>query len=136
YCAADPRLSNKLNHSDPGLQPFGPAGDGNPFGGQTFCGDNDVALTSYLGANGTDVLHRDGIFVPNRQVRIDDITDGTSNTIAAGERPPAANGQMGMWMSMGLDYQYDYTFTNNPSAATDSYGDDTTASGNYVLGAN
>ena len=50
-----------------------------------------VALTSYLGVSGTDLYRRDGVLYANSRVRLGDITDGTSQTLLVGERPPSAD---------------------------------------------
>jgi prepilin-type processing-associated H-X9-DG protein len=57
----------------------------------------EVAFTSYLGAEGTDVSRADGVLYLDSRVRLGDITDGTSNTLLAGERPPSANLNFGWW---------------------------------------
>jgi prepilin-type processing-associated H-X9-DG protein len=54
-------------------------------------------LTSYLGVAGTGVRREDGVFHPNYPVRFGDITDGTSNTVMIGERPPGPKGYEGGW---------------------------------------
>ncbi len=56
-----------------------------------------VALTSYLGVEGQDLSTRDGILFRDSHVRIADITDGTSNTLLAGERPASTDLQFGWW---------------------------------------
>jgi prepilin-type N-terminal cleavage/methylation domain-containing protein/prepilin-type processing-associated H-X9-DG protein len=45
-----------------------------------------MAVTTYMGVNGTDFLKKDGLFFSNRQVRMIEIYDGTSNTLLIGER--------------------------------------------------
>jgi prepilin-type N-terminal cleavage/methylation domain-containing protein len=57
----------------------------------------EVALTSYLGVEGRDLFTRDGILFRDSRVRIADITDGTSQTLLAGERPASADFQFGWW---------------------------------------
>jgi prepilin-type N-terminal cleavage/methylation domain-containing protein/prepilin-type processing-associated H-X9-DG protein len=77
-----------------------------------------VAFTEYLGVNGTsanpEVIvigkpvqpNQDGIFYHKSKVRIADITDGTSNTLMVGERPPSADLNFGWWFgSDGRDEQ-------------------------------
>jgi prepilin-type N-terminal cleavage/methylation domain-containing protein/prepilin-type processing-associated H-X9-DG protein len=56
-----------------------------------------VALTSYLGVSGQDLNTLDGVLFRDSRIRIADITDGTSNTLFAGERPPSTDFQYGWW---------------------------------------
>jgi prepilin-type N-terminal cleavage/methylation domain-containing protein/prepilin-type processing-associated H-X9-DG protein len=57
----------------------------------------EVALTSYLGIEGKDLYGQDGILFRDSHIRMGDITDGTSQTLLAGERPPSADFQFGWW---------------------------------------
>jgi prepilin-type processing-associated H-X9-DG protein len=54
-------------------------------------------LTSYQGVAGTRVTWNDGVFHRNFRVKIADISDGTSNTLMIGERPPGVLGKLGAW---------------------------------------
>lgn len=72
----------------------------------------EVALTSYLGVNGTNLRTHDGILFSMSKVRAIDVTDGLSNTLLVGERPPsvdlwgwwyAGSGQYDTSQGMGLN---------------------------------
>ena len=56
-----------------------------------------VAFTSYLGVAGRGPFHRDGVLYQNSRVNFAAVTDGLSNTLLFGERPPSADLQFGWW---------------------------------------
>jgi prepilin-type processing-associated H-X9-DG protein len=56
-----------------------------------------VAFTAYLGVSGHDSNELDGVLFIDSRVRHADITDGVSNTLMAGERPPSADERFGWW---------------------------------------
>jgi prepilin-type N-terminal cleavage/methylation domain-containing protein/prepilin-type processing-associated H-X9-DG protein len=73
-------------------------------------GGNLVALSAYLGVSGQDQFRedggQDGILYVNSAITIALITDGTSNTLLVGERPPSNDLYYGwMWAGSG-DYPY------------------------------
>jgi prepilin-type processing-associated H-X9-DG protein len=56
-----------------------------------------VALTSYLGVSGTNLVSRDGLLFLDSRIRIADVVDGTSQTLLVGERPASPDNQFGWW---------------------------------------
>lgn len=55
-------------------------------------------LTSFLGVNGTEAGSDDGMLYYDSKSRITEVTDGTSQTLLLGERPPAGIGlRFGWW---------------------------------------
>jgi prepilin-type N-terminal cleavage/methylation domain-containing protein/prepilin-type processing-associated H-X9-DG protein len=67
-------------------------------------GIQDQALTGYLGNSGTTATSFDGVLYLSSKVKLEQITDGTSNTILVGERPPNSNLEFGWWFAA---YGYD-----------------------------
>jgi prepilin-type N-terminal cleavage/methylation domain-containing protein/prepilin-type processing-associated H-X9-DG protein len=66
----------------------------------------DVAFTGYLGVNGTTapkysggklLAGADGMLYHKSRVRVSDVTDGTTNTLMVGERPPSSELNFGWW---------------------------------------
>lgn len=60
-------------------------------------GDWMVASTSYLGVIGPNWKTTSGVLFHNSSVQIGQITDGLSNTLLAGERPPSPDFWYGWW---------------------------------------
>src|SRR5262249_12781853 len=64
-----------------------------------------IGLTGYLGVSGTNNRTFDGILIPNgsykrnSKIRLADVTDGASNTLLVGERPPSATMSAGWWFA-------------------------------------
>lgn len=69
-------------------------------------GTNFAALTTYLGVSGRNQFReaggQDGMLYVNSKVNMAHVTDGTSNTLLVGERPPSNNLQFGwIWAGAG-----------------------------------
>lgn len=56
-----------------------------------------VALTSYVGNVGSDYRAKNGVLFADSATTFGFITDGTSNTLLFGERPPSADFWYGWW---------------------------------------
>ena len=66
-----------------------------------------IAFTSYLGNAGSGNGANNGVLYWQSQIKLIVITDGTSNTILAGERPPSKDYEYGWWFA-GAGYAPDY----------------------------
>ncbi|MCA9070907.1 MAG: DUF1559 domain-containing protein [Planctomycetaceae bacterium] len=68
-----------------------------------YGGNNRAALTSYLGVNGLNQFQeaggQNGMLYVNSGVRFRDITDGSTNTLFVGERPPTKDLVYGWWFA-------------------------------------
>lgn len=56
-----------------------------------------AAFTDYLGVSGRNYSTHDGVLFQDSHIRFAEISDGMSNTLLAGERPPSSNFDFGWW---------------------------------------
>lgn len=56
-----------------------------------------VTFTSYLGVHGIDQSDKAGVLYPDSAIRLVSVTDGTSQTVLLGERPPSTDLLLGWW---------------------------------------
>jgi prepilin-type N-terminal cleavage/methylation domain-containing protein/prepilin-type processing-associated H-X9-DG protein len=69
--------------------------------GNVWGGVGDVAFTGYLGVGSSTTASTtgDGILYWTSKTRFKDITDGSSNTLMVGERPPSQDLEYGWWFA-------------------------------------
>jgi len=56
-----------------------------------------VAFTWYVGVSGRDSRAPDGLLFRDSAIRFGQVTDGLSNTLLVGERPPSSDDRLGWW---------------------------------------
>jgi prepilin-type N-terminal cleavage/methylation domain-containing protein len=110
-----------------------------PRGMQKYPGEpgiRDQALTMYLGNSGTiaaPTSTANGVLYIDSKVKLVQITDGTSNTIMVGERPPNSNLEFGWWFgAYGYDGRgnADCVMTSNDAAVVTYFYNNYSASPN------
>jgi len=88
----------------------------------TYAGGLTVAFTGYLGVNGSNLRSYDGILHWNSKVRVEDVTDGTSNTLMVGERPPSFDLVFGWWYAGAGQWDYGFGEIRNTGSSDVTLG--------------
>ncbi len=81
-----------------------------------------VAFTGYLGVNGQNLRSLDGVLHWNSRVALRDITDGASNTVVAGERPPSWDLLFGWWYAGAAQWDLAFRPVRNTGSADVTLG--------------
>jgi prepilin-type N-terminal cleavage/methylation domain-containing protein/prepilin-type processing-associated H-X9-DG protein len=89
-------------------------------------GNAPVAFTCYLANSGTNSRTLDGVIYIESKVKLTTITDGSSNTIMVGERPPSGDLNFGWWYAGAGFYDASWSGVN---------GNQQVGVGDVVLGA-
>ncbi len=80
-----------------------------------------IAFTAVLGNAGTDNDYNDGVLYANSHVSMIEISDGLSNTVMVGERPPSKDFWFGWWFA-GAGYPPEYTGLGDVTMGTRATG--------------
>jgi prepilin-type N-terminal cleavage/methylation domain-containing protein/prepilin-type processing-associated H-X9-DG protein len=81
-----------------------------------------VAFTGYLGVSGTNLRTNDGILYWNSRTRFADVTDGASNTLMVGERPPSWDLVFGWWYAGAGQWDTSFMPTHNSGSSDVTLG--------------
>jgi prepilin-type N-terminal cleavage/methylation domain-containing protein/prepilin-type processing-associated H-X9-DG protein len=92
-----------------------------------------VAFTAYLAVNGRNLRTDDGVIYWNSQVKLLDITDGLSNTLMVGERPPNWDMIFGWWYAAAGQWDSGFTpLRNSGSCGVDLGAGELNVKGNDI----